>query len=1330
MGREADHPHDHTSQAERFPDALAPGHVAIDERRPQDLLAFAAAYAHLLTYYDRRNIPAGDWAAFFDGDVSFLLAQIATTNTLKDHFAALRLERTQDLGWEAIDHIVLEEIYLVTARIDAWYRQARALARGREQGVERQLATSLGEVIKRELSKYITVLRKKEGWLAVEEARGRFDDIWENQDADTVIEDPIDVFEAFNRAGQRLGELAGVYLDESLQKKSDHAPHVALYLAFVHLFEHAQSHLNTLTERHLDYYYKRVLQLAPRAEVPDAASVYFRLAAHVTDYRLEAGTRLAAGRDAAGLERHYETQQAVTLHHATVDALNTLYFHKERALQGHPVTQICAFSTASAEGAPLEHPGEGWATFGHHVHDAGTVPHPPEHAAPDEVALGLVVASPVLLLREGERHIALTFFCNQTHPLEAYRRGLQDAYETDLSEGEIGRLLSRAFDLSLSVADGWFRVPSYALYVPPEGAGAAHAFVLSFRLHATDPAVETNEAFQEDFGTPWPLFKLLLNADARLYPYSYLNHLVIQKIRIQVEVEGLTTLSLFNDNGPLDPAQPFQPFGPVPVQGSYLVFGNQELSQKNLDRLELGVHWHSLPGVLAHEQALAANGDASPAVLLQDFETYYRAYGLHTRNDTFRGALSLRSEGAWIPLTRRQPVLYRAARTGTVPPAREEDPTVPLYLEDAGGRLDPESRWRFVPPSVPVRLSPFAAEAPVSGTKPPAGYFRLALEAPSYAFGHEVYPRLFAAVVTDNAIHANLNQANAKQIAKGKTEAVPLAPVPNPPFVPVVRSLSVSYAATRDVDLEAGAPGDDPAQAGDRCFHIYPFGRLIHTGAGFAFLPPYEAEGHLHLGLSNLKPPQTLSLLFHLQDRIVGRYCVAEAHEPPAAEGPIRWYYLSQNRWKALETRSIIADTTEDFTTTGIVTLDLPADMTKGNTILPPGLHWIKAIVAAGADTYGNTLGIYAQAAHAVRVLNGAAAPPDGVLPVGTMVDLVDKVAAIQQVVQPLASEGARPAEDDRAYRTRVSERLRHKHRVIQAWDYEHLVLEAFPAIGQTKCVTVDQLAPHHAGLVAPGEVLLVVIPALRGQHGVGLEPRAPEHLLREIALYLQQRASSRLRKICVCNPVYEYVEITACVRFVAGKDAGDYAGRLLADPDPTGHGRDAGQQGGYYLDGLHKDLDRFIAPWRHDDAEEVALGRGLLHEHEVLSYIEERPYIDYVTQFSMLHIVEARGRHALTDTVRLEGGRQGATIRASTPWSILVPVPRHPITVLDRQEDRAPLQAGVGNLEIGRDFIITTEEDARPTPEKPTRLAYTPGEAKTKRYVLVFKRKDLPPKT
>ena len=51
---------------------------------------------------------------------------------------------------------------------------------------------------------------------------------------------------------------------EALSEAGDMPPHMALMMAFLKIFEVQQHNLNTLTERHLQFYYKDILGFKPR----------------------------------------------------------------------------------------------------------------------------------------------------------------------------------------------------------------------------------------------------------------------------------------------------------------------------------------------------------------------------------------------------------------------------------------------------------------------------------------------------------------------------------------------------------------------------------------------------------------------------------------------------------------------------------------------------------------------------------------------------------------------------------------------------------------------------------------------------------------------------------------------------------------------------------------------------------------------------------------------------------------------------------------------------------------------------------------------------------
>ena len=76
--------------------------------------------------------------------------------------------------------------------------------------------------------------------------------------------------------------------------------HWTLYRTFLELFQYAQDHLNTLTERHLEFYYQEILGLQEKPATPDQVHILFEL--NKDNYLLEAGTLLKAGKDETGVD--------------------------------------------------------------------------------------------------------------------------------------------------------------------------------------------------------------------------------------------------------------------------------------------------------------------------------------------------------------------------------------------------------------------------------------------------------------------------------------------------------------------------------------------------------------------------------------------------------------------------------------------------------------------------------------------------------------------------------------------------------------------------------------------------------------------------------------------------------------------------------------------------------------------------------------------------------------------------------------------------------------------------------------------------------------------
>jgi hypothetical protein len=102
-------------------------------------------------------------------------------------------------------------------------------------------------------------------------------------------------------------------------------PHFVLWLTFLQLLRHTQQQLNTLTGRHLDFYYQQVLRLSRRPGTPDQVHILVDLAPDTPELLLPAGTLLNAGSDSLGQERFYRTDQDLVANHAQIARLSSLF---------------------------------------------------------------------------------------------------------------------------------------------------------------------------------------------------------------------------------------------------------------------------------------------------------------------------------------------------------------------------------------------------------------------------------------------------------------------------------------------------------------------------------------------------------------------------------------------------------------------------------------------------------------------------------------------------------------------------------------------------------------------------------------------------------------------------------------------------------------------------------------------------------------------------------------------------------------------------------------------------------------------------------------------
>ncbi len=1252
---------DGTSQNQRLLKALLPTTVPVDERGLADMLVYAQKYAALLRYYTPGNSPSGNWVDFIADDVSSNVALLGVTDyqQYKKTFDAYRKAVEENSDATAFAALLKTGVELAQ-QLDRWFQHSErgmalhtSLQRLITSVLKQDLADLLGYVLALSDTGISIDLPKMDqfsaewGDLSAVAPKGSFTAPPTNDELETELRPVRRNIDSLYKAIVYTVDNAESYLQETLDNYPQHQPHMALLLAFLQLFRYAQEHLNGLSAKHLDFYYHEILQMERKSAQPDQVHLIFELAKQLDQHRLQQNTFFKAGKDAAGKNLFYASDDELVINQARLSeehGLKTVYIDKSFVVKSIHAAPIA--NSQDGLGAAIEDEDGKWQSF-------GSTEMPPAE-------IGFAVASPMLALAEGQRDIYLRFSLkdskslsdqerqkvedNLKHSLQVYLSGakdwlpvaiaevsLVDAAVLEDSEGTKPDLPDKpdpsqpgkpdkpkpGFPKPPTLPDiPWVvHQPGFPFVDPVVDPSPIDPFInpisapitpqpvisslvapraltrsietrvnveaeanaepvrfldgkhqpayLEFKL-SLDSEFEAVTAYDGavlsgGFGTHLPMVRFMLkpHQDKYAYVYDYLHDLEMSGLQIQLAVVGIRNLVLENDLGVLNPAKPFNPFGPVPKKGSKFYIGSNEVFSKAVSKVDLNITWGDLPD--------------------NNFATHYSQYkdtngtSIVSSNGYFKADIAQLYGGVW-----RDNQVESGKDTGSAGRIGKNPSIDNLFNSTANGAVDATRTLSYATSlRRPERFKLF--ERLNAGLQ--YGFLSVKLKTP---FLHNLYPKVLADAVSLKA------GGNA----------------PNMPYTPLITELKLDYSATETVMYSVGDKVNYNSRV-EQLFHITPFGQTeIFPGtaqkAGNTLISHHlapdfpladagdnNAQGTLYIGVDKLQPPQNLSVLFQ----------VAESSANPGVETPpnINWSYLSHNRWVAFEEAEILADRTHGLLTSGIIRFAIPATISDDNTILPAGLHWLKASVAAHEDGIARLIAVKPQAvAASFRNEDNDLSHLATALPAESISKLKQRDAAIKKVSQPYASFDGQLPESDEAFYTRVSERLRHKGRAVTIFDYERLVLEQFPQIYKVKCIN----HAHEQSEFSPGNVHLVVVPDLRNKNAIDpLRPKATVNTLQEIDRYIS-RLSSDFVAVKVTNPRYEEIKVSFDVAFLEGYDAG------------------------FYLNQLQSDIIRFLSPWAYGDVADIVFG-GRIHRTWILNHVEEREYVDFVSNFSMDHMPE-----------------------------------------------------------------------------------------------------------
>ncbi|MFK7748133.1 MAG: hypothetical protein AB8B65_07075 [Kordia sp.] len=1040
---------------------------------------------------------------------------------------------------------------------------------------------------------------------------------------------------------------------KNIQQVPGHFPDTMLLRTFTSLLKIYQAQLNSLSEKHLHFYYNDILKQTPNSVSPDTVFASSSLAKKTATYQLAKGTIFTAGLDANKAPILFETLSKTSLNPAKIvnayilSLVSVDAYNPELYLQKLPPVNVVAKDEAGAI--------KSWKTFGSTQTPQGT-----------KQELAFTIASPMFYLTEATlRTITLNF--------------------TFANCDEI-TFIQPAFKFYLSTKDTWFEVPA-----PNNASDVITENQIELILQPTDPVISAFTKNPDGYSSEWPLLKIVFPD----YTES-ISSLQIATLDIIVNVEELQNFQLYNDFGQLNAKKPFQLLGGAPKVNQSFMIGNAEIFSKPVQNMQFFLTWNQFaPGFNFADYYIAYNNylnnvysgtpiDVNELVELLDTikssqDTFFTKAtnsaqtlftklaaasttpadaekeiqgnqtdlqslvstqktalqkmpnslsaimtqiinlnkGMQTAIDTFLTTFkndissagkidettvtttknSINNEISSSKTRSDQNIEdEQNALLSTVAPEKKSflntitgffkkqensivAKTYTPYFSDTSFIINFQALqngvWNSIDPSLTtentegktiidnvdsvslfdidsVNLEPtkeiqFLGLTPNPATIDPTlqqkllqltettttGFIKMKLSDPAYGFGTELYAKVVAAIALFNA------QIIAEKI-KDSDDKQELVSPPNIPFVPMVSAFTGNYSASVSYDFSTNEQSY-PLQ----CFYNTPFanykvydttldekiiaenttigspparnsdGKITQLTA-LPLLPTFNSQGQLFLELQDVIAPAKVSFYFEL----------ARAYtETTLTTKQINYSYLSSDGWKKLTS---IADDTNNFTCSGIITINIPSDITTVHNTVEGTNYWIAIGTNNTLDSFPETSFLKTNGFALQRIVT---ATDFSTQTPQILADIITSpqtaIPAIAATVQPFASFGGKAAETTIQMNSRVSTRIKTKDRLETTEDYFNTIRLAFPEVYYSK--TVYDNSKNKAFTHVIKRVADVT-------ETNAFQPLLSECTELEIQNYIAKRVSPFVT-VSVENFTLNYVQITAEINVQPGED-------------------------------------------------------------------------------------------------------------------------------------------------------------------------------------------------
>lgn len=1105
---------------------LAPSSNLVDGRTESDWLSFMADFASLINFYDANNQIRGNWAPFLLKDPIIIISKISKTNVTKQHsiflnsclhIEALFKEDENNTKISELINSLFDQIFELFLKLEYWIRFL--LKSNHEFSFKKYLFYQVEHVYSAQLWALLSlrgqlilnkVIAKVESidfsvfqtanaaiWLLNKDKKP----YWEILDLeDAFLKNKItDFINALKKTGNQLFTFITSITQHAkaafgkLKETRSPFPDTILIRTFIQLLMHHRQQLNEISQKHLDFYYTKILKQNIKNAIPDSVFIALNLSKKNSAFLLPKNSLFDAGIDAQKNPIIFSSNENVSLNPATVASAKTL----AAATVEINRTKLYLQDIITPSVLQKDETGkiEGWSIFGNG-----------ESANAANVFPGIAFASPLLYLKEGNRTIQVTITFNEAADFQF--------------------LKSASFYLSSK--ENWIAVSAFV----QESSTSNSSIILNITLDNTKPSIETFTKNPDGYESKWPLLKIVFD--------SYINNIsipVINSVEFQVEVQNNSSLQLYNDFGALDPKKPFELFGPTPTINSSFIIGNNEIFSKPLQSLEIDMTWDTLPksfqtyyqeyntylsNAIVPQNQLVPDTSKSNGFIKKTKNLIKKAVnvpigmikkllniiikllkeiiqllkdilGISDPNATtpfnntcFTVDFEILNNSKWkkFDMIKQGISVDKEGKITSIPYCVNEY-CVPqadinanlLFSTDSAAKkceLTTKSFFSYVlktsktqdssmldmfQPIEPLTLSEKAVSTTIDPNiqnsellfteKSDSGFLKMTLSGPNpYGFGFEIYPEIVANTALENALEISKTFSNSQKIAAQ----------PKLPFAPKLKTITANYCALQKYDLTKS--NDFPLQ----CYTYSSFINYLtyDTAAaapvfnynvgdnnisnsqakGIPIMPAlYNYKGFLYIELEDVIAPNVINFYIEL-----GR---KEGNIPTDTKPD--YYYLSASGWQPLP---ILSDGTNNLSCSGIITFNFPHDISNQTSLMNSKNYWICLATKSDISNYPEITFLKTNGVLLTR--SGSEYLFDTTEPKINS-DTISKshiaIPEIAYIVQPFPSFDGKAMENDSIKNKRISNRLKTKDRIVSLSDYYSVIQQEFNDIYFSKAI-------------------------------------------------------------------------------------------------------------------------------------------------------------------------------------------------------------------------------------------------------------------------------------